>query len=392
MTARFIAPDAKVLVVDDINTNLKVASGLLAPYMMHVDLSTGGAEAVLAVKSKEYDLVFMDHKMPDMDGVEATEVIRAMGETDAYFNELPIIALTANAVTGMKEMFLENGFSDFMTKPIDTVKLNSVLEQWLPKDKQKSYANGNARAANSAGPINGSLVEIEGLNVARGAGLSRGDMGVYYETLAIFYDDAIERVRKIQKCLETNDLALYTTYIHALKGALANIGAEELSKAAFDLENAGRRGDLVYVRHSNDLFVSALERLLKNISASPASCGKDRDEATSTTDAGHIKEELERLAAALENMDAGVINRTVDELLKKPLAEDVRSIIRNISKHILMVEYEEATHPTKELIKPTSVEGGGAQRRGLTSVGSSRPQPSLAKRVAPQSRVICHCV
>ena len=136
LIVRFTAPDAYVLVVDDVITNLKVANGLLAPYKMQVDLCKNGRMALNALRTNRYDLVFMDHKMPDMDGIETTKHIRTMGDEDPYYKKVPVIALTANAVTGTKEMFLENGFNDFLSKPIDTIKLDTVLEKWIPKDKQ----------------------------------------------------------------------------------------------------------------------------------------------------------------------------------------------------------------------------------------------------------------
>ncbi|MCL1992354.1 MAG: ATP-binding protein, partial [Spirochaetes bacterium] len=142
--ARFTAPAANILVVDDIVTNLKVAKGLLLPYKANVDICKSGITAVEAVKTNRYDLVFMDHKMPGLDGVETTKRIRALAAGDApadaagaYFKDLPIVALTANAVDGAKEMFLENGLNDFLSKPIDTVKLGQILETWLPKEKRE---------------------------------------------------------------------------------------------------------------------------------------------------------------------------------------------------------------------------------------------------------------
>jgi len=131
LTIKFNAPNAKVLVVDDIDANLKVVKGLMQPYKMQVDLCTSGAEAIEMIKANSYDIVFMDHMMPEMDGVEATKLIR-----ETHTN-LPIIALTANAVSGVREMFLANGFNDFLSKPIDIIKLNSILEKWLPKEKQE---------------------------------------------------------------------------------------------------------------------------------------------------------------------------------------------------------------------------------------------------------------
>ena len=136
----FTAPDANVLIVDDIITNLKVAKGLLSPYKMQVDLCKSGIMAIDAIKKNHYDLVFMDHLMPEMDGMETTRRIRAMDPPNAQSTDLaafalPIIALTANAVSGTREMFLQNGFNDFLSKPIDTIQLNSILEKWLPRDK-----------------------------------------------------------------------------------------------------------------------------------------------------------------------------------------------------------------------------------------------------------------
>jgi CheY-like chemotaxis protein len=92
--------------------------------------------ALNAIKNNRFDVVFMDHRMPDMDGIETTRHIRAMGDEDPYYKNVPIIALTADAVSGIKEMFLENGLNDFISKPIDTIKLNSVLERWIPREKQ----------------------------------------------------------------------------------------------------------------------------------------------------------------------------------------------------------------------------------------------------------------
>ena len=134
---RFTAENANVLIVDDIITNLKVAKGLLLPYKMEIDMCKSGMMAIEAIKNNRYDLVFMDHLMPEMDGIETTKKIREMGDQDPYYNDLPIIALTANAVSGTKEMFLKHGFNDFLSKPIDTIKLNTILEKWIPEEKRQ---------------------------------------------------------------------------------------------------------------------------------------------------------------------------------------------------------------------------------------------------------------
>jgi len=131
----FTSPEAKVLVVDDVSTNLVVARGLLHPYKMRVVLCNSGIEAIEEIRSKDYDMVLMDHVMPEMDGVEVTRRIREMGALDPYYRKLAVIALTANAVSGTKEMFLENGFNDFLAKPIELAELNKVIKKWIPKSK-----------------------------------------------------------------------------------------------------------------------------------------------------------------------------------------------------------------------------------------------------------------
>ncbi|MDR2303006.1 MAG: response regulator [Treponema sp.] len=132
---RFTAPDARVLVVDDIVTNLKVSQGLLLPFQMRVDICETGSKAVALTKTNRYDIILMDHMMPGMDGIETTAAIRAL-EGD-YFKKLPIIALTASAISGMREMFLENGFNDYLSKPIELSRLNEVMEKWIPQSKQR---------------------------------------------------------------------------------------------------------------------------------------------------------------------------------------------------------------------------------------------------------------
>jgi signal transduction histidine kinase/CheY-like chemotaxis protein len=156
--ARFSFPHARLLVVDDIATNLKVAEGLLAPYRAAVDTCLSGSQAVELAMRNEYDAIFMDHMMPEMDGIEAAAAIRAwekeqqgksgMGGGPAGSpgqerpKEVPIIALTANAVSGMREMFIEKGFSDFLAKPIDVSKMDEILGRWIPKWKRESGAAG----------------------------------------------------------------------------------------------------------------------------------------------------------------------------------------------------------------------------------------------------------
>ncbi|MDR1048546.1 MAG: response regulator, partial [Synergistaceae bacterium] len=164
---RFTAPDIRVLIVDDIVTNLKVAQGLLAAYRMQVDTCSDGEKSILMVKDNRYDLVFMDHMMPGMDGVEAMTRIRALEGEE--FKRLPIVALTANALSGMREMFLSKGFDDYLAKPIEITKLNALIEKWVPREKRRaSDGTGDWPAARS-------LQEIDGLDAEKGLVRAGGD-------------------------------------------------------------------------------------------------------------------------------------------------------------------------------------------------------------------------
>ncbi|MDR1081230.1 MAG: response regulator [Deltaproteobacteria bacterium] len=130
----FTSPEAAILVVDDLPSNLLVAEGLLAPYLARVSTASSGREAVLALEKRDFDLVLLDHMMPGMDGIETVQVIRAMEEE--RFATLPVVAFTANALAGMREFFLENGFDDFMAKPIDVEELDRILKKWIPASKK----------------------------------------------------------------------------------------------------------------------------------------------------------------------------------------------------------------------------------------------------------------
>ena len=343
---RFTAPRAKVLIVDDINTNLKVAQGLMRPYLMQIDLRNSGAEAIDAVESKQYDLIFMDHKMPGIDGIEAVHRIRALGGKH-YYKSMPIIALTANAVAGTREMFLQEGFNDFLSKPIDTGKLRAVLEKWVPKDKREyvAAADEGYAALESGAPQN---VDIDGLNIISGISRSGGKIDFYIETLAVFYKDGFEKIREIKTCNKTGDMYKYTIYIHALKGALRYIGADELSETAENLEMAGKRGDMALIKNSSDKFLIDLEALLNNIGLMMKVHNKHKNTAQ-PLDKKAYESELVKLKNALETLDITSVNRAVENLRKCVNTENILNIVDCIAEKVLIAEYDEASLLTDDL-------------------------------------------
>jgi CheY-like chemotaxis protein len=348
---RFTAPGAKVLVVDDINTNLRVAKGLLAPYQMQIDLCNSGMEAIEAVASKDYDIIFMDHRMPEMDGMEATARIRSLGDGDEkYFMSVPIIALTANAVSGTREMFLENGFNEFISKPIDTVKLNSILEKFISKAKQKGLSETGSIILPQIELEIKPAIEIKGLNTSKGIAISAGSLGNYMVALSTFFEDATERAEQLKEFSAASDTESYTTCVHALKSAAKNIGAEELSRFAYELEYAAKQGDVNSIKMRNGEFLADLNVLLDRIkrTISDSDSGSDNNEPV---DVSPLKPELIKLANALEKMDAGAINSAINDLHNNARGEKLAETVRSISAKVLMSEYDEAAELVRKLLE-----------------------------------------
>ena len=350
--ANFTAPDAKILVVDDIKTNLTVIKGLLMPYNLSVDLCKSGPEAINAVQSNHYDLIFMDHWMPEMDGVEATLRIRELGDGDEYYAKVPIIALTANAISEIQNMFMEKGFSGFLAKPIDTVKLNSVLEKWIPMEKRKMLVQteGSMKERKEQERSIG-IFEMKGVDVNKGIMSTGGSIENYLETLEVFYEDGLNKIRELTESLDAGNINFYTIQIHALKSASASIGAIELSNAAKDLEMAGKQKDIKYIEKHNSVFISDLKSLLGGINSVLPARKESIKEKSVSVDRESLNLKLNELKNALEEFDAGKMHKTIEDIMKYDLADETSAAIRNISNNILIAEYDEALSQTESLMK-----------------------------------------
>ncbi|MDR1424510.1 MAG: response regulator [Azoarcus sp.] len=333
---RFILPKARVLVVDDLATNLRVAQGLMAAYEMKIDCATSGLEALDKISRVRYDAVFMDHMMPDMDGVETTAAIRAMGAEDDYYTRVPIIALTANAISGMREMFLASGFNDFLSKPIEIAKLDDILERWIPREKRAEAPCAKAMETGSY------LPEIAEIDIAFGLAQVGGSSASYLNLLEVFHHDAESRLLDLARPLE-GDLKPFTTNVHAMKAALANIGAQELSRIAASLEAAGRQGDMLYIEQHLGAFRVCLASLNGKISKALATAALNREERATDGDAQREQEAFECLKAALSADDLDGIDTALTALHALPLDATRREAVSKIAQFVLLSEFDEAT-------------------------------------------------
>ncbi len=235
--------NVNVLLVDDNPVNLKVAQSFLGRHNIHADTAESGQEAIRMIQEKRYDMVFMDHMMPRMSGIEAARRIR---ELDAdWYREMPIIALTANAISGAKEQFLSAGMSDFLAKPIEGKLLNLILSKWLPADK-KEVSDGTTLTA--AEYDEGSDHTATMLDRQAGLKNMAGDPALYQQLLDNFATEKANLFKQVATAIETKDIPLAHRLAHTLKSNAALIGASRLSQVAFAMEKALADENLPYAR------------------------------------------------------------------------------------------------------------------------------------------------
>jgi CheY-like chemotaxis protein len=338
-----------VLIVDDIMTNLKIAKGLLAAYRIQVDICESGRKAVSMVAENHYDLIFMDHMMPGMDGIEATGEIRAL--EGAYFKQVPIIALTANALSGMQEIFLAKGFNDYLAKPIEINKLNAIMEKWTPQEKRgkaEAVAEEMIAAAKAGAPT---PFAIEGVDTARGFALTGGSEKQYRETLSVYCEDVAERLDIFGKPAEEADIAPLAVHFHAMKSASASIGAAAIAEEAARLEAAAKDDDTAFVFARLAAFRADLEGLEKRIEDALRDREDEGAPDGAAADGKPDRESLLQLKAALESEDVGAADRILAKMTDAPLAGDVRNALSEISDYVLVSEFPEAVAIAEKLLR-----------------------------------------
>jgi len=323
-------PYGRVLIVDDVETNLYVARGLMAPYGLSVETATSGFAAIDKIKGgATFDIIFMDHFMPKMDGIETVKIIRDLDYTR------PIVALTANALAGQEEVFLKNGFNGFISKPIDIRQLNILL---------------NAMVRDMYPP--------EVVEAARQLAF-KIDMEKYTEAVqpacdpelaAIFARDAekaLGRLELIHKHAyrRTDDIRSYIIDLHAMKSALDNIGETELSNIALKLEQAGRAEDIPVLMSGTPAFLEALRKVIEK--NKPKEDDGDVSEQDSVYDRAHLEEKLLVIQKACEEYDEKTASTVLGELKQKKWPRSVKEVLDAIAEHLLHSDFEEAANLAK---------------------------------------------
>ena len=325
----FVAPDAHILIVDDNSVNLTVAKGLLEPLNMNIDTAASAAEAIEKIHYIKYDLIFMDHMMPEVDGVEATHIIRRLVPS---YNDVPIIALTANAIGGAKEMFLREGMNDFIAKPIDVKDTVSKLRKWLPKEKILSVDKidvSNISAQDMAGSESSSnTVDINGLNTKEA--ISRlGSEKLFWSVLKEYYSAIDKKYATILEHKDAERWRDYTIEVHALKSTSRQIGAEHIADVAAEMEKAGNEENIALI---NEKTVPMLEEYLqlKEILKPYFDDGSENEERFAQFE--ETVDMLEKMQVALDAFDTLQIDEVMEEMSKFKYTEESVDFFEQLKK------------------------------------------------------------
>lgn len=338
---KFIAPQARVLVVDDNAMNLKVMTRLLLPYQLKVTLAGSGQEALEKLNAPDFDCVFLDHMMPEQDGVETLHKIRH--KPGLYYQSLPVIAFTANAIGGAREMFISEGFNDFIAKPIELSVLERILRRYLPSHMQIPVEEGGAvqsvlTAQAAAEPANADgqfRLARAGVNIEQALAYC-GDEEGFREIIAIFHAEGEKRRSHLSRYFKEQDWKNYVIFVHALKSNAKGIGAGKLSEMARNLEMAGKENRIGYILEHHEAMMENHDRLLDALTGNTyvypdadkgfvseadgpkpdASASADGPEETAPTDADD-SDSLQNLLAQIEEKLSSFESDGLSELLDR---------------------------------------------------------------------------
>jgi CheY-like chemotaxis protein/HPt (histidine-containing phosphotransfer) domain-containing protein len=301
----------------------------MAPYGLSIDTVISGFDAVEKIRNGNlYDIIFMDHMMPKMDGIETTKIIRSMGYTQ------PIVVLTANALAGQAKMFLDSGFDDFISKPIDIRHLNTVLNK-LVRDKYPPEVVEAAQKQKES--IYLSKMQSKGLDPQLAEFFVR-DAKKAAEILETIY---------LNKCRRAEDISSLIINIHGMKSALANIGEKDLSEEALKLETAARERDTKLIMTEIPTFFEKLHSVINKFESKEETPVNSED----TYDYVYLKEKLLAVKAACESYDKKTAKNTLSEIRKRTWTHFVNEQLSGFAEYLLHSDFDEAVKTINDYVK-----------------------------------------
>lgn len=348
--ARFIAPSARVLVVDDNEANLKVACGLLGQYKLSVVTCMSGKEVIEVLsKDKDFDILFIDHMMPEMDGVELTQILRKTD--DDYLRYVPIVALTANAIKGVEQMFLSNGFTEFLSKPIDIQRLGKILNKWIPAEKKQELpekdeleSSSNALEGKSESPLKQALLEIEDVNFDKAINLCGGDEDILLSVINVYVKSYKQIIIRIAEAYKNGDLQNYGIEVHGVKSSSRSIGNDILGELAYSLELRAKASDLGFVNENNERFVEMYTKFVQDLEG-VLKRTQGEEEASEKIEISdeELKNMLTACISAYENFETKEADALLKRMIKGNLDEEVISLLKDALDSAELFDFDVTT-------------------------------------------------
>lgn len=340
----------RVFVVDDNLINRKIVVKMLEDYGFEVTEVDSGMKAIEFAEKNQYDMILMDHMMPELDGLETTKIIRARCEMN---KDTIIIALTANAIEGAKEMYLSNGFQDFLAKPFERIQLHEVLNKWIP-DTRKQIVNQIVEEQKvSEDELAG--IFMDGVNIRDAVNKRNGGIDDYLELINLFYIDGSSKIAYLEKLLEEEDYVNYGIEAHALKSAAANIGAKILSDEAKNHEMAVKDSKFNYIAEYHSELLVSYKKILKEIEkvlkkkqyGVYADVAHDGLKPINDTD---VYGKISKILDELEHFKSKDAAQLLEDLLLYNVGDEIREKLENIKRLLMMYEDDEAEDELRELL------------------------------------------
>ena len=350
---RFQVENAHILVVDDSAMNLKVAASMLRHYGVEIETALSGKEAIEKVSRKNYDLIFMDHMMPEMDGVECMQRLHELPVVRECHT--PIVALTANAIGGAREMLMDEGFDDFVAKPIEKSAMERVLRKFLDKFVVEISADGEKLRAEL--PDDGISTEqkeqenvwVKGIDREKGLSYFDHNEADYMDIIHCFIEQYGEQKTKLERFCEEKDWENYKIIVHSLKGQSLTIGAESLSEKAKHLQAAAQKKDEAYIAANHGPFMEEYQEIMDGLeertgfSGSWKQGGKPGQENQPES-----AENWSELAAALDQFDQGSANELIDKM-EETVSGEEKEALKKMKDAIELFDFLTATEILQSL-------------------------------------------
>ena len=305
----FTAPKLKLLIVDDNLINLSVAEGIFAPYQCHITTAASGSEAIELAQRHTYDIILMDHMMPVMDGIETMHHIRCL----PGYAETPIIALTANAIRGMRETYLAEGFSEYLSKPINLAEADGLLSKFTPATYKLQSSAANSRTSQAEDT----------------------------EILKLIYQEGTEKIQLLPRLVQEGDLDNYTIQVHSLKSVAALIGETELSEAAKSHEQAGKEGRNEYITKELPQMLSLYQEVLARIEQKLAATAEsNKPQPCKKVSEDELLLLSQRMEQALDNFDLDAFAELVQEARQIHLSDQQASCLSSMEEALTNFDFD----------------------------------------------------